>query len=43
MTGSNPRNGRILPSWGSPLDEKDYTALAASWIAREIADGGHAT
>src|SRR6516162_4392463 len=38
MTASNPRSGRIPPSWGEPLNESDYASLAASWITREIAD-----
>lgn len=29
---------RLPPSWGGPLNENDYAALAASWISREIAD-----
>ena len=29
---------RRPPSWGGPLNENDYTTLAASWITREIAD-----
>jgi hypothetical protein len=29
---------RIAASWGKPLTESDYAALAASWITREIAD-----
>ena len=28
----------VGPSWGGPLTEGDYAALAASWITREIAD-----
>ena len=30
-------HGLIAPSWGSPLNEGDYAALAACWISREIA------
>jgi len=26
------------PSWGGPLNESDYEALAQSWITRELAD-----
>ena len=29
---------RTAPSWGKPLTEGDYAALATSWITREIAD-----
>ena len=29
---------RIAPAWGQPLTKGDYSALAASWITREIAD-----
>jgi hypothetical protein len=40
-TGEPPANGtsvRVLPSWGRPLSESDYTTLESSWITREIAD-----
>ena len=29
---------RSVPSWGGPLAESDYEALAKSWITRELAD-----
>ena len=28
----------VPPSWGEPLTEDDYAALAKSWITKEIAD-----
>ncbi len=31
-------NRRVPPSWGQPLNEKDYEELARSWINPEIAD-----
>ena len=31
-------NRRAPPSWGGPLTEADYAALAACWITREVAD-----
>jgi len=31
-------SARTAPSWGKPLTEGDYAALATSWITREIAD-----
>lgn len=38
MTAAAPAPVRLPPSWGGPLTESDYAALAASWITREIAD-----
>ncbi len=29
---------RTAPSWGKPLTEGDYAALAKSWITRELAE-----
>src|SRR5215472_7233493 len=38
MTAGEPPFDRIPPSWGGPLADSDYAALAASWISRQIAD-----
>ena len=38
MTAAAPGPERFPPSWGGPLTEADYVALADSWIPREIAD-----
>jgi hypothetical protein len=38
MTAAGPNLDRVPPSWGGPLTEADYAALADSWITREIAD-----
>ena len=37
-TQRQPNRDRVPPSWGAPLADSDYAALAESWITREIAD-----